>query len=121
MAKLPPASAKAVAMKPRISFVVMFPCVSCGRLSPARHDLGAALATAFAESRADAHVRPVRAALAAVESGNVDAGIVYKTDAAISKKVRIAYAVPAESGPSVCPAPLHAVLADPTVWATESR
>ena len=30
----------------------------------------------------------VRAALAAVESGNVDAGIVYKTDAGISKKVR---------------------------------
>src|SRR5262249_55867345 len=29
----------------------------------------------------------VRAALAAVEAGNVEAGIVYKTDAAISKKV----------------------------------
>jgi molybdate transport system substrate-binding protein len=37
----------------------------------------------------------VRAALAAVESGNVDAGIVYKTDAAISKKVRVAFGVPA--------------------------
>lgn len=35
----------------------------------------------------------VRAALAAVESGNVDAGMVYKTDAAISKKVKIAYEV----------------------------
>ncbi|HYN22816.1 MAG TPA: molybdate ABC transporter substrate-binding protein, partial [Thermoanaerobaculia bacterium] len=35
----------------------------------------------------------VRAALAAVESGNVDAGIVYKTDAGISRKVKIAYEV----------------------------
>ena len=33
----------------------------------------------------------VRAALAAVEAGNAEAGIVYKTDAAISKKVKIAY------------------------------
>jgi molybdate transport system substrate-binding protein len=32
--------------------------------------------------------------LAAVESGNVDAGIVYKTDAAISKKVKVAFEVP---------------------------
>lgn len=40
----------------------------------------------------------VRAALAAVESGNAEAGIVYKTDAAISKKVRVAYEVaPAQS------------------------
>ncbi len=37
----------------------------------------------------------VRAALAAVESGNADAGIVYKTDAGISKKVKIAYEVSA--------------------------
>jgi molybdate transport system substrate-binding protein len=36
----------------------------------------------------------VRAALAAVESGNVEAGIVYKTDAGISKKVKVAYQVP---------------------------
>jgi molybdate transport system substrate-binding protein len=36
----------------------------------------------------------VRAALAAVESGNVDAGMVYQTDAQISKKVRIAFVVP---------------------------
>src|SRR4051812_766230 len=45
------------------------------------------------------HVIPtenVRAALAAVESGNVDAGIVYKTDAAISKKVRVAFEVRGE-------------------------
>jgi molybdate transport system substrate-binding protein len=39
----------------------------------------------------------VRAALAAVEAGNVEAGIVYKTDAAISKKVKIVYAVPART------------------------
>ncbi|MES2708442.1 MAG: molybdate ABC transporter substrate-binding protein [Verrucomicrobiota bacterium] len=37
----------------------------------------------------------VRTALAAVESGNVEAGIVYKTDAAISKKVKIACEIPA--------------------------
>ncbi len=36
----------------------------------------------------------VRAALAAVESGNVDAGMVYQTDAQISRKVRIAFVVP---------------------------
>jgi molybdate transport system substrate-binding protein len=39
-------------------------------------------------------LRNVRAVLAAVESGNVDAGVVYKTDAAISKKVRVAFEVP---------------------------
>ncbi len=43
----------------------------------------------------------VRAALAAVESGNVDAGIVYKTDAGISKKVRIAYEVPKAEAPDI--------------------
>jgi molybdate transport system substrate-binding protein len=43
----------------------------------------------------------VRAALAAVESGNVDAGIVYKTDAGISKKVRIAYEVPKAESPNI--------------------
>jgi molybdate transport system substrate-binding protein len=36
----------------------------------------------------------VRGALAAVESGNVAAGIVYKTDAAISKKVKVALEIP---------------------------
>ena len=36
----------------------------------------------------------VRAALAAVESGEVDAGIVYKSDVAVSQKVRIAFEVP---------------------------
>ena len=43
----------------------------------------------------------VRAALAAVESGNVEAGIVYKTDAAISKKIKIIYEVPQTDGPKI--------------------
>jgi molybdate transport system substrate-binding protein len=43
----------------------------------------------------------VRAALAAVEAGNADASIVYKTDAAISKKVKIAFEVPVEDGPKI--------------------
>jgi len=43
----------------------------------------------------------VRAALAAVESGNVEAGIVYKTDAGISRKVKIAYEVPVAEGPVI--------------------
>jgi len=41
----------------------------------------------------------VRAALAAVESGNVDAGFVYKTDANISSKVKVAFTV--EQGPPI--------------------
>jgi len=43
----------------------------------------------------------VRAALAAVETGNVDAGIVYKTDALHSTKVKIAFEVPAAEGPAI--------------------
>ena len=43
----------------------------------------------------------VRAALAAVESGNVDAGIIYKTDSLISKKVKIAVEIPAAEGPKI--------------------
>ena len=43
----------------------------------------------------------VRGALAAVESGNVEAGIVYKTDAMISKKVKVAYEVPVKDGPNI--------------------
>lgn len=43
----------------------------------------------------------VRAALAAVETGNADAGIVYKTDALHSHKVKVAYVVPVAAGPSI--------------------
>lgn len=43
----------------------------------------------------------VRAALAAVESGNVDAGIVYKTDAQAAERVRVAYEVPRAEGPAI--------------------
>ncbi len=43
----------------------------------------------------------VRAALAAVEAGNVEAGIVYKTDASMSKKVKVAYEVPASDCPAI--------------------
>jgi molybdate transport system substrate-binding protein len=43
----------------------------------------------------------VRAALAAVESENVPAGIVYRTDAALSPRVRIAFEVPRASGPPI--------------------
>lgn len=43
-------------------------------------------------------VQDVRATLAAVESGNVEAGFVYKTDAAVSKQVKIAYEVPIAKG-----------------------
>jgi molybdate transport system substrate-binding protein len=43
----------------------------------------------------------VRAALAAVEAGNADAAFVYKTDAAISKKVRVIFSVPPGEAPSI--------------------
>lgn len=43
----------------------------------------------------------VRATLAVVESGNADAGFVYRTDALISKKVRIAVEVPLADGPKI--------------------
>lgn len=43
----------------------------------------------------------VRTALAAVESGNVEAGFVYKTDALISKKVKVAIEIPAAEGPKI--------------------
>jgi molybdate transport system substrate-binding protein len=43
----------------------------------------------------------VRAALSAVESENVDAGIVYRTDAVISTRVKVALEVPKEQGPPI--------------------
>jgi len=43
----------------------------------------------------------VRAALAAVEAGNADAGMVYKTDARISRKVKVAYEVAPSTGPKI--------------------
>jgi len=46
-------------------------------------------------------VQDVRATLAAVESGNVEAGFVYKTDAAISKKVKVVFEVPLDKGPKI--------------------
>jgi molybdenum ABC transporter molybdate-binding protein len=46
----------------------------------------------------------VRAALAAVESGGVDAGIVYESDTAMSNKVSIAFRVPEQmTGPIIYP------------------
>jgi molybdate transport system substrate-binding protein len=50
------------------------------------------------------HVVPaldVRAALATVEAGTAEAGIVYRTDAARSQRVQIAYEVPAEKTPTI--------------------
>lgn len=43
----------------------------------------------------------VRAALAVVESGNADAGIVYQTDARIAPDLRIAYEVPVADAPKI--------------------
>jgi molybdate transport system substrate-binding protein len=43
----------------------------------------------------------VRAALAAVEAGRVDAGVVYATDAALSKRVRVAFTVPEADAPRI--------------------
>jgi molybdate transport system substrate-binding protein len=43
----------------------------------------------------------VRAALTVVESGNAEAGIVYKTDASLSKNVKVALEIPAAEGPQI--------------------
>jgi molybdate transport system substrate-binding protein len=43
----------------------------------------------------------VRAALAAIESGDADVGVVYKTDALISKKVKVAIEVSPADGPKI--------------------
>jgi molybdate transport system substrate-binding protein len=42
-----------------------------------------------------------RAAVAAVESGAVDAGVVYRTDALLSARTRILLSVPEEAGPRI--------------------
>jgi molybdate transport system substrate-binding protein len=50
------------------------------------------------------HVVPtldVRATLAAVAGGSVDAGVVYRTDAPMSKDVKVVYEVPRADGPSI--------------------
>jgi len=46
-------------------------------------------------------VQDVRAALASVESGNVEAGFVYKADAAVSRRVKIVYEVPLGKRPKI--------------------
>ena len=46
-------------------------------------------------------VLDVRATLASVESGNVEAGFVYKTDAASSKRVKTVFEVPIGKGPEI--------------------
>ncbi len=43
----------------------------------------------------------VRAALAAVETGNADAGFVYATDAALARRAAVAYRVPADLTPAI--------------------
>ena len=43
----------------------------------------------------------VRAALAAVESGAAEAGVVYRTDAAVSRKAVVLYEVPEREGPVI--------------------
>ncbi|HSP14006.1 MAG TPA: molybdate ABC transporter substrate-binding protein [Thermoanaerobaculia bacterium] len=43
----------------------------------------------------------VRGALAAVEAGNADSAIVYRTDALMARRTRIAYEVPRAEGPAI--------------------
>lgn len=58
--------------------------------------------------------RSVRAALVTVESGAVDAGLVYRTDALSSDKVTQVYAVPVADGPEIVyPVAVTAASADP--------
>ena len=59
-------------------------------------------------------VRSARAALATVESGAVDAGIVYLTDALSSADVRVVFDVPLAEGPAIAyPAALTTQARDP--------
>ena len=46
-------------------------------------------------------VRSARAALASVETGAVDAGIVYRTDAMSSARVRVVFEIPVADGPTI--------------------
>ena len=63
--------------------------------------------------------RSVRAALAVVEAGDADAGIVYRTDARSSDEVAVAFEVPEDEGPAIAyPA---AVLADASNRAGAAR
>ncbi len=58
--------------------------------------------------------RSVRAALATVETGTVDAGIVYRTDALSSSAIRVVFEVPvAEGPPIVYPAALTTLATNP--------
>ena len=71
---------------------------------PAGRYAKAWLESAGAWARVSRRVVPapdVRAALAAVEAGAVEAGVVYTTDAAISHRVRVAYVVPESEGPRI--------------------
>jgi molybdate transport system substrate-binding protein len=43
----------------------------------------------------------VRSVLAAVEAGNAEAGFVYRTDALVSRKVRVAVEIPQDQGPRI--------------------
>jgi molybdate transport system substrate-binding protein len=43
----------------------------------------------------------VRAALAAVEAGAAEAGVVYKTDAGIAKRAKVVFTVPESEGPKI--------------------
>jgi len=75
--------------------VITVPCGAYAKIYLTRQGLWAAVAP---------KVIPfdnVRAVLAAVETGNVDAGVVYATDALISKKVKVAYAVAVGDGPQI--------------------
>jgi molybdate transport system substrate-binding protein len=57
----------------------------------------------------------VRAAMAAVESGNVEAGIVYGTDVAAAKKLKVACEIPVECAPKIVyPVALLKEAPDPT-------